>query len=161
MKNLLFTLALFLGFNAITSAQSTPEELGKAVIQSFIDRNENAFYQLIPTCDQIVSYIRAINLPLSDDEMKSFQASCPTSTSAFRDIYVKNYKNGVQKGIDWNKVVIDEVSATSQKAEGFDFSVTSVNIIAHCNDNLIEITISNAFVVNGAWKLNDKVEFSF
>ena len=75
--------------------------------------------------------------------------------------YVKNYKTGIQRGIDWNNVIIDEVSASSQKADEFEFDVTSVNIIAHCDDRLIEITIKNAFAVNGSWKLNDKVEFSF
>lgn len=161
MRKILFTLALFLGFNVVTLAQATPEELGKAVIQSFIDKDENAFYELIPTCDEIVTYIKTINLPLSDDEMQSFEATCPNSTASFKKVYVNNYKTGIQRGIDWNNVIIDEVSSSSQKAEEFEFDVTSVNIIAHYEDRLIEITIENAFVVNGAWKLNDKVEFSF
>ena len=161
MKRTLFTLAFFFGLNAIITAQATPEELGKAVIQSFIDKDENAFYQLIPTCDQIVSYIKTINLPLSDDEMKSFEATCPNSTASFKSVYVNNYKTGIQRGIDWKNVIIDEVSASSQKADEFEFDVTSVNIIAHYEDRLIEITIKNAFAVDGSWKLNDKVEFSF
>lgn len=161
MKKTLFTLALICGLNAIITAQATPEELGKAVIQSFIDKDENAFYQLIPTCDEIVSYIRTINLPLTDDEMKSFEASCPNSTANFKSVYSNNYKTGVQRGIDWENVIIDEVSSVSQKADEFEFDVTSVNIIAHYEDRLIEITIKNAFAVNGSWKLNDKVEFSF
>jgi hypothetical protein len=161
MKSILFSLIFFLGLSTITTAQTSPEELGQAVIQSFIDKDENAFYQLIPTCEEIVSYIKEINLPLNDDEMQSFQASCPVSTASFKSVYVKNYKTGIQRGIDWNNVIIDEVSASSQKADEFEFDVTSVNIIAHCDDRLIEITIKNAFAVNGSWKLNDKVEFSF
>ena len=161
MKKFLFTFAFFFGLSAIITAQNTPEALGQAVIQSFIDKDENAFYQLIPTCDQIVSYIKEINLPLNDDEMKSFEASCPTSTASFKDVYANNYKTGIQRGIDWNNVVIDEVSASSQKADEFEFDITSVNIVAHYDDRLIEITIKNAFAVNGSWKLNDKVEFSF
>ena len=161
MKKCLFFFIFFLGLNTITTAQSTPEALGQAVIQSFIDKDENAFYQLIPTCDEIVTYIKAIQLPLSDDEMKSFEASCPTSTASFKNVYANNYKTGIQRGIDWRNVVIDEVSSSSQKADEFEFDVTSVNIIAHCDDRLIEITIKNAFAVDGSWKLNDKVEFSF
>ena len=79
MKSILFSLIFFLGLSTITTAQTSPEELGQAVIQSFIDKDENAFYQLIPTCEEIVSYIKEINLPLNDDEMQSFQASCPVS----------------------------------------------------------------------------------
>ena len=161
MKSILFTFAFFFGLNAINTAQNTPEALGQAVIQSFIDKDENAFYLLIPTCAEIISYIKEIKLPLNEDEMQSFEASCPTSTASFRSVYVNNYKTGVQKGIDWKNVIIDEVSASSQKADEFEFDVTSINIIAHSDDRLIEITIKNAFAVDGSWKLNDKVEFSF
>lgn len=161
MKQILFTIAMLLSICSSSIGQNTPEELGNSFIQSFIDKDQTSFNQLIPTCDEIISYIKAIKLPLSEAEMSSFETNCPTMTESFKNVFVNNYKKGVQSGIVWKDVVIDEVAAVSTKADEFEFNITTVNIVAHYNDRMIEISIKNAFSVDGKWKVDDKVVFSF
>ncbi len=161
MKQILFTIAMLFSICASSTGQSTPKELGNTFIQSFIDKDQASFNELIPTCDEIIAYIKAIKLPLSEAEMTSFETNCPAMTESFKNVFVENYKKGVQSGIVWKDVVVDEVAATRTKADEFEFDITTVNIVAHYGDRMIEISIKNAFAVDGKWKVDDKIVFSF
>lgn len=155
----LFVLACSLGHSAI--AQNTPEDLGRKLIQSFIHQEEGEFYNLIPTCDEIMIYIKDIQLPLTDEDVVSFKSSCPVMTTQFKDVYLENYKGGLRRGIVWSEVEIDEITSSRFQVDGFSFEMTRVNIVAHYEDKLIEITINNVFQANGLWRLNDDVVFEF
>ncbi len=155
---------LFSSFASPIYGQSSPEELGKSIINCF---QGDSIYQIkkhFPTADQLLRYAEKHNMQLNDEKMSALKESYSNQIIELNSKLIDIQKDVINKGIDWKMIQMDSIRSSLKKTpnatiENDSIEINRVEIDFHYMTNNYRMVFENTIEIEGRWYLDNKIYF--
>jgi hypothetical protein len=155
---------LFSFFASKVYGQSSPEELGKSLINYFQDDSISQIKKHFPTAEQLLVYAEKHNMELNNDQVSALIKNYPNLIVELNSKIIDIKKDGINKGIDWKLIKTDSISISMKKSpnatiENDSIEINRVDVSFHYRSNNYRLVLENTIEIEGKWYLDNKIYF--
>jgi hypothetical protein len=155
---------LFSFFASKVYGQSSPEELGKSLINYFQDDSISQIKKHFPTAEQLLVYAEKHNMELNDDQVSALIKNYPNLIVELNSKIIDIKKDGINKGIDWKMIQTDSIRTSMKKSpnaiiENDSIEINRVDVSFHYRSNNYRLVLENTIEIEGKWYLDNKIYF--
>ena len=144
--------------------QSSPEELGKSLMNCFQGDSISQVTKHFPTADQLLSYAKKHNMDLNDDKISALKVTYSNQIIDLNSKFIYIQKDGIDKGIEWKMIQTDSIRTSKKKSpnatiENDLIEINRVEIDFHYMTNNYRMVLENTIEIEGRWYLDNKIYF--
>jgi hypothetical protein len=155
---------LFSFFDSKVYGQSSPEELGKSLINCFQGDNISQIKKHFPSAEQLLAYAEKHNMKLNNDKISALKENYPNLITELNSNIIDIEKDGTNKGIEWKMIQTDSIRASLKKSpnanmENDSIEINRVDIDFHYRSNNYRLVLENTIEIEGKWYLDNKIYF--
>jgi hypothetical protein len=155
---------LFSFFASKVYGQSSPEELGKSLINYFQGDSISQINKHFPTAEQLIVYAEKHNMELNDDQVSALIKNYPNLIDELNSKIIDIKKDGINKGIDWKMIQTDSIRTSMKKSpnaiiENDSIEINRVDVSFHYRSNNYRLVLENTIEIEGKWYLDNKIYF--
>ncbi len=155
---------LFTSFASHIFGQSSPEELGKSLMNCFQGDSISQIKKHFPTAEQLLGYAEKHNMELNDEKISLLKENYPKLISELNSKIIDIKKDGINKGIDWKMIQTDSIRTSMTKSpnasiENDSIEINRVEIDFHYMTNNYRMVLENTIEIEGRWYLDNKIYF--
>ena len=144
--------------------QSSPEELGKSLMNCFQGDSVSQVTKHFPTAEQLIRYAKKHNMDLNDDKISALKVNYSNQIIELNSKFIYIQKDGIDKGIEWKMIQTDSIRTSMKKSpnaaiENDSIEINRVEIDFHYMMNNYRIVLENTIEIEGRWYLDNKIYF--
>jgi hypothetical protein len=153
---------LFSFFASKVYGQSSPEELGKSLINYFQGDSISQIKKHFPTAEQLIVYAEKHNMELNDEKISVLIKNYPNLIIELNSKIIDIEKDGINKGIDWKMIQTDSIRTSMKKSpnatiENDSIEINRVDMYFHYLSNNYRMVLENTIEIEGRWYLDNKI----
>ena len=155
---------LFSCFDSQIHGQSSPEELGKSIINCFQGDSIAIIKKHFPTAEQLLWYAEKHNMELNAKKILALKEDYPNLIIELDSKLIDIQKDGLNKGIEWKMIQTDSIRTSMKKSpnanmENDSIEINRVDIYFHYRSNNYRMALENTIEIEGKWYLDNKIYF--
>jgi hypothetical protein len=155
---------LFSSFSSQIFGQSSPEALGKSLINCFQGDSISQLKKHFPSADQLLVYAEKHNMELNDEKISALKENYPMLIIELNSKLIDLQKDGLKKGIEWKMIQTDSIRTSLKKSpnanmENDSIEINRVDIDLHYRSNNYRLVLENTIEIDGKWYLDNKIYF--
>jgi len=155
---------LFSSFASPIYGQSSPEALGKSLINCFQGDSISQLKKHFPSADQLLVYAEKHNMELNDEKISALKENYPKLIIELNSKLIDLQKEGLKKGIEWKMIQTDSIRTSMKKSpnaiiENDSIEINRVDVSFHYRSNNYRMVIENTIEIDGKWYLDNKIYF--
>jgi hypothetical protein len=144
--------------------QSSPEELGKSLMNCFQGDSVSQVTKHFPTVDQLLRYAKKHNMDLNDDKISALKVNYSNQIIELNSKFIYIQKDGIDKGIEWKMIQTDSIRTSKKKSpnatiENDSIEINRVEIDFHYMTINYRMVLENTIEIEGRWYLDNKIYF--
>jgi hypothetical protein len=144
--------------------QSSPEELGKSLMNCFQGDRISQIKKHFPTADQLLRYAKKHNMDLNDDKISALKVNYSNQIIELNSKFIYIQKDGIDKGIEWKMIQTDSIRTSKMKSpnatiENDSIEINRVEIDFHYMTNNYRMVLENTIEIAGRWYIDNKIYF--
>jgi hypothetical protein len=153
---------LFSSFASPIYGQSSPEALGKSLINCFQGDSISQLKKHFPSADQLLVYAEKHNMELNDEKIAVLKENYPKLISELNSKLIYIQKDGINKGIDWKMIQTDSIRTSIKRSpnatiENDSIEINRVDMYFHYLSNNYRMVLENTIEIEGRWYLDNKI----
>ena len=153
---------LFTSFASQIFGQSSPEELGKSLINYFQNDSISHIKKHFPTAEQLLGYAEKHNMELNDEKIAVLKENYPKLISELNSKIIDIKKDGINKGIEWKMIQTDSIRNSMKKSpnasiKNDSIEINRVDMYFHYLSNTYRMVLENTIEIEGRWYLDNKI----
>ncbi|MGG9971513.1 hypothetical protein ACQ33O_06935 [Ferruginibacter sp. SUN002] len=140
-------------------AQSTPDDLGKIIFNSFQQGSVSKLDYLIPTLEEMKKIAEVLDTNKNSDQYNKMIKNRDTQITEFQENLNWVYSDTLDNGLNWKITKLEKITTSmdSIQMNGKNAPVATVNIYFTCNLNRFVITLNDVFPCGELWKTGSSV----
>jgi hypothetical protein len=155
---------LFSIFASLIYGQSSPEELGKSIINCFQGDSISQIKKHFPAADQLLVYARKHNMDLNDEKISALKENYFNLINELNAKLMFIKKDGINKGVEWKMIKTDSIRTSMRKTssayiENDSMEINRVDIDFHSLNRSYRLVLENTIEIEGKWYLDNKIYF--
>ena len=153
---------LFSSFASPIYGQSSPEELGKSLINCFQGDSISQIKKHFPSAEQLLVYAEKHNMELNDEKISVLKENYPKLISELNSKIIDIKKDGINKGIEWKMIQTDSIRNSMKKSpnasiKNDSIEINRVDMYFHYLSNTYRMVLENTIEIEGRWYLDNKI----
>jgi hypothetical protein len=144
--------------------QSSPEALGKSLINCFQGDSISHIKKHFPSADQLLVYAEKHNMELNDEKISALKENYHNLIYELNAKLIYIQKDGINKGVEWKMIQTDSILASMKKSlnanmENDSIEINRVDIYFHYRSNNYRMVLENTIEIEGKWYLDIEIYF--
>ena len=153
---------LFSCFDSQIHGQSSPEELGKSIINCFKGDSIAIIKKHFPSAEQLLWYAEKHNMELNDEKISALIKNYPNLIIELHSKLIDIKTDGINKGIEWKMIQTDSIRSSMKKSpnatiENDSIEINRVDMYFHYLSNTYRMVLENTIEIEGRWYLDNKI----